>query len=124
MYVILLVGVTYTLTLSPVGVMARQRIYDDVQGTMGFHHYTPYIEGREVLALRSIEPGKPMDRAGFRPGDRIELDAVDDLYSIIASSEGRTAAIPVTREGRRFVIEVIVPDLKLRGNPRVALWYR
>ena len=114
----------YLVTISPFGIVTRNTLYADVADQLGFHHYTPSRDGRERLALSTVREGSPMHAAGFRAGDELDLDAVDEFYYRIATNPERRIRFDVLRAGQRREIWLVVPQLRLRSDPRKALWFR
>ena len=86
------------------------------------------VLGPEVLppVVGQVEPGRPADRAGLRPGDRIaRVDgertwSFDRVVQLISARPGETLPVEVERAGERLLLEVTpepMPGTDFLGRP-------
>ncbi len=58
------------------------RIERGVEDDLGFRLGTPYQDGREIITLREVTPGKPMAKAGLQSGDVLLIPAYNDTRDL------------------------------------------
>lgn len=100
---------------------AHLGIYDAVQTQLGFTYETPYLidSGDEALVITEVVPGKPMDVAGIKPGDRYDTDGalVIPFINSFVFHQGETITLPILRDGEHLNIAMTVPLLQLEVDP-------
>jgi S1-C subfamily serine protease len=77
---------------------------------LGFELGTPYLEGKEVMMITRVQPGKPMAQAGAEARDII-LGYTDsrDFYQQLDRSRGDSMQMTLARAGREVVVTLTVP---------------
>jgi len=82
-----------------------------VNKQLGFRYATPDTPEGEPFLITKVVPGKTMDKAGLKRDDRVQMFAVNDLYILLISNQGKEVVIPVKRDKKEIKIRVIVPEL-------------
>jgi regulator of sigma E protease len=81
--------------------------------------------GRGTTVVAAIEPGRPAQQAGLRPGDRIvainhkPVDYVG-MFEEINASQGRPVQITIVRNGQRINLPPVQPFADTDGRYRVG----
>lgn len=101
------------------------RIHEAAKNAMGFDLGSDY-KGRGpfsgIMIVRTIAPGKAMDKAGLKVGDHIRCSEAK-FYELIAFNQNKEIAIPISRDEKKYEIMVSVPDLNLKDDPAKLHWY-
>ena len=82
-----------------------------VNTQLGFNYATPETPEGEIFQITKVAPRKTMDNAGLKPGDRIQMAAVSDLYRLLINNQGKEVAIAILRDKKEINIKVRVPEL-------------
>jgi len=82
-----------------------------VNTQIGFNCATPETPKGEIFLITKVVSGKIMDNAGIKPGDRVQMAAVSDLYRLLINNQGKEVAIAILRDNKEINIKVRVPKL-------------
>lgn len=82
-----------------------------VNKQLGFCHATPDTPEGELFEIYNIVPGKTMDKAGLKPGDQIQMSAVNQLYKLLINNQRKEVVIAIRRNKKKKEIRVSVPEL-------------
>jgi regulator of sigma E protease len=102
-------------------VISKDDLDRDFLGKLGLRPFRPKV----AAELGAVRPGSAAERAGLRQRDRVL--AVDgkpvptwfDFTAEVSGSPGRTLALEIEREGRRFVVRA-TPDAVGEGPSRIG----
>jgi C-terminal processing protease CtpA/Prc len=113
---VLVVVVVAALVLFVLAAMYRDYrngpVQDGIERDLGFRIGTPYVDGREVITIESVVPGKPMARADVQSHDILvapHYGDTRDLFDDLNRARGGTFAMTVERDGKRVEAVVAVP---------------
>lgn len=92
---------------------------------LGFNCATPETPEGEIFQITKIVPGKTMDKAGLKPGDRVQMVAVSDLYRLLINNQGKDVAIAILRDKKEININIRVPklDVPMAGVSFLFEWF-
>ena len=82
-----------------------------VNKQLGFSTATPDTPEGELFEVSKVIPEKIMDKAGLMVGDRIQMNAVNDLYIHLINNQGREASFFIKRNKKEMEISLVVPEL-------------
>ena len=79
----------------------------------GFRYATPDTPDGELIVITRVAEGKAMDKAGVKPGDEVQMNAVSDLYKLLVNNQGDEVHIPILRDKKIMMISVWVPEMDI-----------
>lgn len=82
-----------------------------VNKQLGFSYATPDTPEGEPFLITKVLPGRIMDKSGLKPGDHVQMFAVNHLYILLINNQGKEVEIPIKRDGIKMMIKVKVPEL-------------
>jgi len=84
-----------------------------VNRQLGFCYATPYTPEREIFEIQKVRPGKPMDQAGLKRFDQIQMNNVNDFYRLLINNQGKEVVFAIKRNDTLIDIRLTVPDLSV-----------
>ena len=84
-----------------------------VNKQLGFNYATPETPEGELFLITRIVPGKVMQKAGLKKGDRVQMWNTCHLYRLLIENQGNEAEFSVLRDNKEIVIRVKVPEMEL-----------
>jgi hypothetical protein len=82
-----------------------------VNKQLGFSTATPDTPEGELFEVSKVIPEKIMDRAGLMVGDRIQMNAVNDLYIHLINNQGKEVSFFIKRDKKEMEVRLKVPEL-------------
>jgi len=98
-------------------------IQSQVDHQLGFFYATPDTPEGETFIIGYLAAGMPMEQAGFREGDIIDLWPTSLLYAMLIQNQGGRATIPIKRGETEMDVTVEVPVLQISCPDRLLRWW-
>jgi len=84
-----------------------------VNKQLGFSYSTPETKEGEFFLISKVIQEESMHKAGLKPGDRVLILAVNDLYIQLIENQEKEVSIPILRNNKEIEIKLIVPKLDI-----------